>query len=194
MKLRISLIMLVLALFCMSPKTFAQYTNYCQPYTEPSLCQMYRAGYDANVRWPADFIPPARRPIGDVYDKMIHNGWRRQNLLGDYHFTPDSNELTEAGKHKVQWILTQAPPSRRNIYIQRSRTVEDTATRIAAVQQWSSYSSPAAEYVNVSDTHIRAEGQSATSVDSIFTGFHANRPLPVLPADAGAGGGGGDSQ
>jgi hypothetical protein len=142
-------------------------------------------GYRANVMWPRQFVPAARRPIRETYAAMINNGWRRQNLLGDYHFDPETNELTRAGEMKVQWVLTQAPINRRDVYVQRAATGSETATRIAAVHGYGSQMNPAVEHVNVNDTHIVAEGHSATTVDNMFIGFHANQPPPVLPVNVG---------
>lgn len=118
---------------------------------------------------------------------MINNGWRRQNLLGDYHFEPGTNELTSAGQLKAKWILTQAPQDRRNIYVQRGNTQADTASRIAAVQQWAGHQSPTLEPAIVNDTHIVSEGHTAGSVDHIFVGFQANQPAPVLAPETGGG-------
>ena len=154
----------------------------CGAYT---FCDYYRAGYCTNVNWPRQFVPAARRGICDSYAVMINNGWRRQNLLGDYHFEEGSNQLTRAGEMKVQWILTQAPMERRTVFVQRAATEERTAERLAQVESYSEKLSPAVPGIDVSDTHIVAEGHRAHSVDNIFTGFQANQPPPVLPASAG---------
>jgi len=157
--------------------------------SEPSLAQRFRAGYDANVHWPRIYIPPARRSVCATYDAMINNGWRRQNLLGDYHFNQDSDELTSAGKLKVQWILSQAPVQRRNVFVQRGSDELQTTARIASVHAHAGNLSPSVGPVDVNDTHIVAEGHSAASVDNVFVGYQANRLPPVLPASGGGGGG-----
>ena len=154
----------------------------------PSLCDLYRAGYCANVNWPRMYIPAARRSVCSTYNVMTNNGWRRQNLLGDYHFNEDTNELTQAGKLKVNWILSQAPPRRRSIYVQRGSDVEQTGSRIAAVQDFTSNMSPSVGAVDVNDTHIVAEGSSAGAVDNMFVGFQANQPPPVLSSENGSPG------
>ncbi len=163
----------------------AQYGQCGQCYS-PTMCEMFKSGYTANVIWPRQFVPAARRPIHETYAAMINNGWRRQNLLGDYHFDQETNVLTRAGEMKVQGILTQAPINRRDVYVQRATTSTETATRIAAVQGYSSQLSPAVGQVNVNDTHIVAEGHSAMAVDNMFIGFQTNRPAPVLPPPAGS--------
>ncbi len=156
---------------------------------EPSLGQVYRSGYDANVQWPKIYIPPARRSVHAAYDAMINNGWRRQNLVGNYHFNAQTNELTDAGKLKVNWILTQAPVQRRNVFVQRGNTELQTTARLATVQGYAGDMSPATENVSVNDTHIVAEGHRASSVDRVFVGYEASRLPPVLPASTGGGSG-----
>lgn len=150
-----------------------------------SICEAFWNGYCANVMWPSIYVQPARRGICESYAVMINNGWRRQNLLGDYHFKPESNELTKAGELKVQWILTQAPPHRRSIFVQRAGNEMQTAARVAQVNQYAANMSPPVGMIDVNDTHIVAEGRSAGAVDAMFVGFQANQPPPVLPTDSG---------
>ena len=172
--------LVALVLTCQSAR--AQYGDY----HAPTLVEMFKSGYTANVIWPRQFVPAARRPVWDTYAVMVNNGWRRQNLLGDYHFNPETNELTRSGEMKVQWILTQAPAHRRSLYVQRAKNESETATRVAAVHEYSSQMSPAVGAVNVNDTHIVAEGHRASAVDNMFIGFQANQLPPVLPAESGS--------
>lgn len=180
--LGIFLIGLSLAVFVTSVQ--AQCSN-CQG---ANVGQIYDSGYHANVNWPRFYVPPARCAVNSVYSVMIANGWRRQNLLGDYHFEPGTNELTKAGKLKAKWVLTQAPQEQRILYVQRGEDESTTASRIAAVHSWAANQSSVSEPVMVNDTHIVSEGHPAGAVDSIFVGFQTNQPAPILPANTGAGG------
>ncbi|MGI9427958.1 MAG: hypothetical protein ACR2NM_04830, partial [Bythopirellula sp.] len=132
--------------------------------------------------------------VCQTYNAMINNGWRRQNLLGNYHFNEQTNELTDAGKLKVNWILSQAPLQRRSVFVQRAGEEVTTTARIAAVHDYAGNMSPSVGQVDVNDTHIVAEGHAASSVDNVFVGYEANRLPPVLPDPSGNGGGGGDAQ
>jgi hypothetical protein len=119
---------------------------------------------------------------------MVHNGWRRQNLLGKYHFNENGDKLSEAGRLKVDWIMTQAPQQRRVVYVERSPETDVTARRTEAVEQFasdvSSYSTP----VNVQETNVRDEGHPAGAVDAVFTGFSQNQRPPQLPSSSGGSG------
>lgn len=57
--------------------------------------------------WPEPFDAADRYAVRSPFVTMVDNGWRRQNLLGDHHFDPKTNELNESGRLKVQWIVYQ---------------------------------------------------------------------------------------
>jgi hypothetical protein len=175
----------LLVLVASSSNSFAQQS--CQQCQSVTLSQRFRGGYDANVQWPRIYIPPARRSVCATYDAMVNNGWRRQNLLGNYHFNSDTDELTSAGKLKVNWILSQAPVQRRNIFVQRGAKEIETTARLAAVHAYAGSLSPGVGQVDVNDTHSVAEGHRASSVDKVFVGYDANRLPPVLPSSTSGG-------
>jgi hypothetical protein len=148
----------------------------------------WEAAFYDNMMWPQQYIGPSRRGICQSFDLMVANGWRRHNLLGQHHFERNSTELSEAGRLKVQWILTQAPPSRRTIYIERTFDAEQTAGRLESTQQLAAdLSSGAAPEVR--ETYVRDYGHPASSVDAVFTGFRSNQMAPMLPASTTSGGG-----
>jgi hypothetical protein len=143
--------------------------------------------YIDNSIWPRQYINPARRGICQATELMTRNGWRRQNLLGKYHFDETGEKLTEAGRLKVDWILTQAPPQRRTVYIERAGEAEQTAQRIEAVQQLVTNMTPTGANADVQETHVRDEGHSAATVDAVFTGFSQNQRTPSLPSSSSGG-------
>ena len=65
---------------------------------------------------------------------MADNGWRRQNLLCDYHFSDDGQELTSAGQSRLQWIASQAPSNRRVVFVQQGPAPQLTSNRLDTVQ------------------------------------------------------------
>jgi hypothetical protein len=154
--------------------------------SQPGFAWRCEAGYHANNMWPAQYVPSARCAVNSAYTAMINNGWRRQNLLGNYHFEEGTNDLTTAGKLKTKWILTQAPQDRRTVFIERGSDQSETAGRIAAVHSWTATQSSIGEPAMVNDTHIVSEGHTAGSVDHVFVGFQSHQPAPVLPASTGS--------
>jgi hypothetical protein len=139
--------------------------------------------------WPDQYVPISAAAVRAPMCVMINNGWRRQNLLGEYHFEPTTGQLTEAGKQKVRWILTICPEQHRIIYVHAAYTAEETAARMAAVQQAGLKITPSALPPIVTTT-ISDEGWPADQVDQIGRKYQATMPAPRLPSDSGGGAGG----
>ncbi|MCH2114332.1 MAG: hypothetical protein MK171_05400 [Pirellulales bacterium] len=184
MKIHYFMASTLLGLIAMASEASAQYGGHGNHSYQTTKTGSFRAGN--NVAWPRAYIPASRRAVFQTYAAMVHNGWRRQNLLGQHHFDPTSNQLNEAGKRKVKWILSQAPVQHRGVFVERGLNKEETVARIAAVHDNAAGLSPAVGPIDVNDTHIVAEGHLGGSVDSTFVGFQANKPLPVLPAKTGS--------
>ncbi len=135
--------------------------------------------------WPQPYIEPDRQHIRDTIEAQVSNGWRRQNLIGEHHFVGDGTELTEAGRIKIRWTLTQVPEHRRTLFVQRGTTSAITEARVAAVEAAAGAVLPQGESPSVQDTHIIPEGRSADFVNYTATQFRQSMPIPQLPAAGG---------
>jgi hypothetical protein len=113
---------------------------------------------------------------------MINNGWRRENMLGSHHFNPDTNQLNAAGQLRVQWVMTQAPPDRRGIFVERTLDQNSNNQRMTAVQEYATQVAIDGRPPQVTQTHLVTEGRPATVVDFTNTKFQQSMPVPVLPA------------
>ncbi len=174
-----------------SAQQCAGHCSQCQVSGGATHGEQFKATYHDNHMWPSQYVQPSRRGICQSFDLMVANGWRRHNLLGKYDFTTEGEGgLTEAGKLRVKWILTQAPPSRRTIFVERGLDEAATAERIEAVQSLASEMSPGVGVIDVQDTHLRDLDRPAAGVDAVLTGFSANQLLPVLPESSGSSGSG----
>jgi hypothetical protein len=161
------------------------------PNCGPTRCGgMYTAtSHDScweNHIWPNQYIQPSRRGICQAFDTMAANGWRHHNLLSELHFDTNTNELTEAGRLKVQWIANEAPAHRRSVFVQRGVDQQQTAARVASAQELAAASTAGGPAPEVYDTHIRDVGRPAGAVDAMFTGFRTGQMAPVLPQSGGA--------
>jgi len=154
----------------------------CQSGYQPDYLERSGAALRDNHRWPHQYMWPARRGICQAFATMANNGWQRQNLLGKYHFDPETGELSAAGRVKIQWILTQAPPHRRTIYVEQFGEQDLMAVRMQAVQSLAARISGGMGPVDVQETLLHDDGHPAGSVDAVFTGFNTNQMPPVLPA------------
>jgi hypothetical protein len=125
-------------------------------------------------------VAPDRHAARLPFHLMVQNGWRRQNTLDRHYFRPGSTELTEAGKLKVKWILHEAPRHHRTIYVQVSDTPEDTAGRVAAVENLAVRLSPEGDLPSILQTNRGSAGWPASQVDAIGRKFESAIPDPVL--------------
>jgi hypothetical protein len=146
-----------------------------------------RHGYRQNVLWPWPYVCPDRIAVREPFCVMVNNGWRRQNLLGPHHFK-SSTQLTTAGELRVHWIMTQAPPDRRTIYVERAIEPEVTAERLAAVRDYAARVVTDGQPAQVTETHLVSEGRPAAVVDATNVRFQESMPPPVLPAVVGTTG------
>ena len=145
--------------------------------------------------WPEPFSQWDRETVRAPFVIQVANGWRRQNMLGEYHFETGNGQLTEAGRNKVRWILTVCPEQHRLIYVHAAERNEETMARIASVQQLSSQILPNRP-APVLSTTIPDDGWPADEVDMIGRKFQASMPSPRLPAasaNSGSGSGSGGS-
>jgi hypothetical protein len=141
-----------------------------------------KRNFCVNHVWPWPYQCPDRIAVREPFCQMISNGWRRQNLLGQHHFNPGTNELSTAGELRVQWIMTQAPPDRRGIFIERTLDSDVNAKRLAVVRDYAIKVSTDGRMPQVEDTYLVSEGRPAAVVDATNVSFMKSMPAPVLPA------------
>ena len=132
--------------------------------------------------WPEPFTAPDRAAVRTPFCTMVNNGWRKQNLLGEFHFKPGTAELTEAGKNKVRWILTECPEQHRMVYIHTALTKEETLARCATVEKLVAQIAPDFQ-PPIMTTSIPDDGWSAELADKVGREYLKSIPTPRLPKD-----------
>jgi hypothetical protein len=130
--------------------------------------------------WPSQYIYADRVVMQASFNAMTTNGWRRQNMLGEFHFEPKTGQLTEAGQVKVRWILTACPEEHRLVYVHIAATQEETLARVTSVRQWASQVAPN-NGAPVLTTSISDDGWPADRVDMINRSIQKSMPAPRLP-------------
>jgi hypothetical protein len=148
-----------------------------------------------NKMWPEPFLQADRRATIAPFSVMVANGVRRQNMLSDYHFNQEHPQLSLSGETKVHYILTQQPPNRRTIFVQRGATPAETAARIQMVQRAAMKMNLGGGTPDVVETDLPNDGWPADDVDAVARKFNGTRPDPRLKAvqangDSGGGGSG----
>jgi len=175
---------------------FALVTLTTIPSSAEWLCDFFNSvARDTKRRncWPAPFECPDRQMVRAPFVIMVNNGWRRQNMLGDFYFEPTTGQLTEAGKLKIRWIIYEAPEQHREIYVHIGKNPEETEARLAAVNAQAASLAPQGEIPPIMQTSISDAGTPADRVDMIDRKYQASMPAPRLPAETGQGGGTGTS-
>jgi hypothetical protein len=140
-----------------------------------------------NNCWPEPFVYTDRQLQRAPLDIHIAKGWQAQNTLGFWHFKEDSSQLTEAGRLKVESIMTQAPPRYRAIFVPRDVDPTVTSSRIELVQEYASLVSENGEMPHVAATGQGPHTSAAEYVDSIQRKFNASTPEPRLKSASSEG-------
>ncbi len=155
------------------------------------LCGFFK-GVAADVKhrqcWPDQFVPADQAAARAPFCTMVSNGWRRQNMLGEVYFKPNTSELTEAGRQKVRWILVNAPKQHRFIFVHEGETPEETSARLAAVAQVAGKIAPN-DVPPILPTAIADDGWPAAEVGAIGRKYMQSIPNPRLSPSASSGNG-----
>jgi len=149
----------------------------------------FSKGYHRSKCWPQPFVQPDRRDVYGPFAVMEFNGWRQQNMLGDHHFSPETGELTQAGRRKAYWVLTQNPPHRRTLFVQRGATRKSTVARLRSINHLAGQILPPGMEADVRETHLAFDGHPADIVDRTNVQFIESLPAPALPASTFDSGG-----
>ncbi len=155
------------------------------------FCENFKRDYHRNRMWPEPFLQADRQATMAPFAIQTANGWRRQNLISDYHFHDGTNQLTLAGESKLRYILTQMPPSRRTVFVQQGLSPDVTQARLAIVEQAANRLVPPGMVAQVVESNLPNDGWSAEDIDAITRKFNSSRPDPRLPSGGMSSGGGG---
>ena len=124
----------VLAVLAGAASTAAQ--EQCSARCSGGFFEYIAKEYSENHQWPYPYYCFDRQAVRDPFAVMTQNGWRRQNLLADYHFQEKGSQLTEPGQATVRRIVNESAAQHRPIYVRRGQTADETAARMTAVQQF----------------------------------------------------------
>ena len=143
--------------------------------------------FKRNNCYPKPFERPDRVAVRAPFNISVHNGWERQNMLADHHFDETHQGLNEVGKLKIRWILQEAPPHHRTVYVHRAGSPDKTTQRIEAVRQLALAILPAGQVPRVEETSIGMAGWPADRVDALQRAYQDSAPAPQLPVSSDGG-------
>lgn len=143
--------------------------------------------YFRNSAWPDPFNEADARQVVEPFEIMKNNGWRTHNTIGHNLFRAGDGALLASGHARVRWIATQSPDSRRNIHVLKGRTQEETAARVASVQDACRVVLPEGVEAQIFVTTI----EPATTPGALATKINRDRlentPVPRLPTSTASG-------
>lgn len=135
--------------------------------------------YARNNCWPQPFRGADAQSVVAPFEIMKANGWRDNNTLGTGLFA-DSNTLTNAGRLKVEWIVTQAPSNHRIVYVKSGRTPQQTAARVESVQLAVSELIPTGALPEILVTDMEPSTSSGSYQTLVHRALTKSTPLPRL--------------
>jgi hypothetical protein len=144
--------------------------------------------------WPNQYIYQDRQAVQAPFDIMIANGWQRQNTLGDFHFDSATGQLNEAGRLKVQWILTQAPVQHRAVFVHKPLKAEELEARMKSVQDLAGQIVPPNSNPLIVATDAPPLSSRGDWIDDTMQKYKLSNPLPRITKADSSGGSAGGSQ
>lgn len=141
-----------------------------------------------NNAWPDTFCFADRDAVRAPFAIMAQNGWRSQNTFGRHHFRDGTAELTEAGRMKLKWIVTEVAEPYRMIYVERAESPDLTEQRMLALRILSSEYAPEVASLDVRETTLPVRGWPAAATYKTYQDFFQTSPPPRLPSSTSGGG------
>jgi hypothetical protein len=140
--------------------------------------------YHALHYWPYPYNLRDREDVRMVAQAQVANGWVTATTFYDYHFDPITHQLNSAGRQHLSWIVAQAPPAYRQIYVSMAADPAFNDVRLMSVQKTLA-STPAAEgSMPISLRVTEPLGRPATEVQRIFESSGENALPPTIEYQA----------
>lgn len=144
-------------------------------------------GYKRNNAWPDPFNEMDAMSVIMPFEAMKQNGWILHNTIGPHQFRPGDGALKTSGQQTLAWIAHQAPASRRQVYIVRATTPQETQARVDSVREvleQLELQGPTPAIMLTNRTPPTAPGNWATKVNRDWLEVLAS---PKLPSSSAAG-------
>ena len=144
-------------------------------------------GYHRNNAWPDPFNEIDAMHTVAPFEVMKRNGWRLNNTIGNELFRPGDGALMASGHNRIHWIATQCPPHRREVFVLRAPSRQETQARVASVKTalTTIASNGPAPSISVTDrVPSTSSGAWATQINRTWL---QELPAPRLPNTSAAG-------
>ena len=138
--------------------------------------------------WPLPFRGQDSLAVTSFFDIQRNNGWRLVNTLGTPMFDPETNQITDAGKAHLRWIMTNAPQHRRVVFVLKGQDAAQTAYRVESTQLAISEIVPVGNLPPIYLTDVESVGSSGAYQTAVYRAMVSTVPSPRLTAPSGGAG------
>lgn len=167
------------------------------PYPRPvGPKQTFWQEFHSTHYWPYPYDCEDRADVSNLLEAQAATGWASATTLHDYHFDGDTQQLTDAGRNHLIWVMNAVPAQYRTVYVSGGSTAEMAQLRVSQAEKFMQETgipnTPpiVAKYENFN-------GRPANEVDRLRTLELQSIPRPrlfligVAGRQGGGGGGGG---
>lgn len=144
-------------------------------------------GFHRNNAWPDPFNEVDAAQVIAPFEVMKANGWRLHNTIGHELFRGGDGALMAAGHRRIHWIATQAPESRRTVFVLRGENEAETEARLASVQSALDVIALEGPAPNVLVTNIEPPAASGAWATKINREWLDHLAAPRLPSQSSTG-------
>lgn len=133
-----------------------------------------------SIYWPDPYRWEDRGMVRAALATQRDNGWITATTLYDQHFDAVTNEINEAGKVHLRWILLHIPPNRRLAWVAAGNDPQTSKVRLESVQEESNLIAGR----NACPVMLRVclpVATSAQDVDLIRRAYLESIPNPRVP-------------
>jgi hypothetical protein len=107
------------------------------PYPRPvGRKQTFSHAFHTAHYWPYPYNCQDRADVLALVNAQSAAGWNLATTLHDYHFDPETQQLTSAGQSQLAWILTSVPQQFRTVFVAQGATAEMGQMRAAAADKY----------------------------------------------------------
>jgi hypothetical protein len=164
-----------------------KYGKVWPPYPRPTGPEQHWVHkYHHSHYWPYPYNCMDQSVVRDAIAAQAAQGWAEATTLHEYYFNPETQQLNEAGRLQLQWILTQVPPEFRTAFVASGFEPAVSQVRLASVQQVAC----ALVGNDVPPILLRpdiATGRAAVEIDLIRRAQLRTMPRPYLLFEVGTG-------
>lgn len=154
-----------------------QWPTVARPTGCPETCvQRYHTAH----YWPDPYRWQDRASVRAHINASSSAGWLTSTTLYEQHFDPNTQELNDAGRNHLKWILLYAPPQRRTPWVQAGDSPEVSQARLANVQMIAASIAPPQCVPQIMLRICQPYGASAQEVDLVRRAYLSSMPDPRI--------------